>query len=111
MPTDDCMRVWKQLMRLYRQIRAEEESKRLDLTREPDPGFARRAFEWTNGKPLERVLEEDDAPGDFVRSVKQLVDLLRQMTAIVPPGDTSDRIVEAVEGLNRGVIAYTSLEL
>jgi hypothetical protein len=51
----------------------------------------------------------DDAPGDFVRSVKQLVDLLRQLGEIVPPGALADHIEEAIGGLHRGIVAYSSL--
>lgn len=111
LPTEGCLQVWRQLMRLYRQIRAEEEGRRLDLTREPDPGFARKAYLWSKGEALEQVLEEEDAPGDFVRNIKQLVDLLRQIEGITEPGDLGDRIREAIDGLHRGVVAYTSLEL
>lgn len=111
MPTPNCQRVWKQLMRLWRQIRAEEEGRRLDLTREPDPGFARKAYDWTRGEPLEKVLGEDDAPGDFVRATKQLLDLLRQIGELTPPGPLSDALDEAVRGLTRGVVAYSPVDL
>lgn len=111
MPTAACRTVWREVLALYRSIRADEEARGLDLTREPDPGFARKAYDWARGEPLDRVLGEEDAPGDFVRSVKQLLDLLRQLGEILPPGDLTDRIEDAASGLGRGVISYTSLEL
>jgi ATP-dependent RNA helicase HelY len=109
MPTGSATSVWRELMRLWRTVRALEEGRQLDLTREPDPGFAGRAYAWAAGQPLEVVLGEDDAPGDFVRSVKQLVDLLRQLGEIVPPGALADHIEEAIGGLHRGIVAYSSL--
>ena len=59
---------------------------------------------------LEDVLDEEDAPGDFVRSTKQLVDLLRQMEEISLPGDLQKKIRVAVDSLHRGIVAYSSLD-
>jgi ATP-dependent RNA helicase HelY len=60
---------------------------------------------------LEDVLEEDDAPGDFVRSSKQLVDLLRQLLDVDPPAELRAKLRAAVDAINRGVVAYSSLEV
>ena len=49
MPTPACQGVWRKLMQTWRRIRAEEEGRQLDLTREPDPGFASRAYRWASG--------------------------------------------------------------
>jgi ATP-dependent RNA helicase HelY len=98
-------------MRLWQGIRAAEEVRGLELTREPDPGFADRAFRWADGAPLDEVLSQDDAPGDFVRSTKQLVDLLRQLEEVAPTAVLAAVIRDAIAGVYRGVIAYSSLEL
>ena len=53
---------------------------RLDFLREPDPGFAWAAWRWAEGDDLDDVLEGTElAAGDFVRWVKQLVDLAGQV--------------------------------
>jgi ATP-dependent RNA helicase HelY len=111
MPSKRCDNAWRSLMRMWRAIRAEEEGRGLDLTREPDPGFAMRAHAWTSGRPLETVLGEDDAPGDFVRSTKQLVDLLRQLEEVAPSEEVMIKIRKAVSGVHRGIVAYSSLEV
>ena len=111
MPTPASDAVWKKLMQLWRQIRHEEEARSLELTREPDPGFAVRAHMWASGKPLEVVLEEDDAPGDFVRSVKQLIDLLRQLEEVAPSEALAACVSETITKLSRGVVAYSSVAL
>jgi ATP-dependent RNA helicase HelY len=103
--------VWRKLMQTWRRIRGEEEGRQLDLTREPDPGFAAKAYSWASGAALEDVLEEDDAPGDFVRSTKQLVDLLRQLEEIALPGELEQKIRKAVDSLHRGIVAYSSLDV
>src|SRR6185503_8451560 len=100
MPTAACRRTWSELMRLWRKIRAEEEGRQLDLTREPDPGFAPRAYRWASGDPLEDVLGEEDAPGDFVRSTKQLVDLLRQLEELSLPPELAKKIRVAGDSLH-----------
>ncbi len=53
----------------------------LSFLREPDPGFVWAAYRWVRGAKLEDVLESAPGltPGDFVRSVKQLMDLLDQI--------------------------------
>jgi ATP-dependent RNA helicase HelY len=48
------------------------------------------------------------APGDFVRTCKQLLDLLRQIEAVADPS-VADTARWAVEAINRGVVAYTGL--
>lgn len=111
MPSKRCDTAWRGLIKMWRSIRAEEEGRGLDLTREPDPGFAMRAHAWASGRPLETVLGEDDAPGDFVRSTKQLVDLLRQLEEVAPSEDLLIKIREAISGVHRGIVAYSSLEV
>ena len=111
MPTARTSDAWSALMGLWRGIRREEEERGLDLTREPDPGFATTAYLWASGRPLHQVLGDEDEPGDFVRSTKQLIDLLRQLLEIVPPGDLGDRIDATGDTLMRGVVAYSSLEV
>lgn len=110
LPTEASGAVFRRVMTLWRQIRKEEDARSLELTREPDAGFAEKAYLWALGKPLEVVLEEDDRAGDFVRSTKQLIDLLRQIEEVAITSDLRDAVTFALEGINRGVIAYSSLE-
>ena len=111
MPTPASRDVWSELMRLWRRIRRQEETRALELTREPDPGYAARTYLWASGRPLEEVLSEDDAAGDFVRNMKQLIDLMRQLEEVAPRPELGDKISEALDQLRRGVVAYSSLDL
>jgi ATP-dependent RNA helicase HelY len=92
------------------ELSAVEEENRLAFLREPDLGFAWAAHAWARGKPLESVLGPDLTPGDFVRAVKQLMDLLGQIAVAAgrdtPLGGTARR---AVEALRHGVVAYSSV--
>jgi ATP-dependent RNA helicase HelY len=111
MPTRSSADAWRQLGDLWRAIRNDETDNGVELTREPDPGFADRAYHWASGMALEDVLEEDDAPGDFVRSCKQLVDLLRQLLDVDPPAELRANLRATVDAIHRGVVAYSSLEV
>jgi ATP-dependent RNA helicase HelY len=111
MPTPESKTAFDQVMRLWRRIRRDEDARGLDLTREPDPGFVTKAFRWASEDPLEDILGEDDAPGDFVRAVKQLIDLLRQLHAVEEGRPIAAKLGETIDRLNRGIVAYSSLDL
>ena len=94
---------------LYREIRKAEERGGVELCRELDAGFAEPAFHWAEGKALEDALRETEmAPGDFVRTCKQLIDLLR-MIEDVADEDLASLVHEARGAVNRGVVSYTGL--
>jgi ATP-dependent RNA helicase HelY len=110
-PTRAGGRAWERLVRLWGEISSEEQLRGLELTREPDPGFSQQAYRWASGAGLEDVLGPDDAPGDFVRSTKQLIDLVRQLIDAVPEGELLESLRTCADALHRGVVAYSSLEL
>jgi ATP-dependent RNA helicase HelY len=58
-----------------------EQRNGLSFLRDPDPGFVWAAYRWVRGAKLEDVLDSVPGltPGDFVRSTKQLIDLLDQI--------------------------------
>ncbi|HXT90214.1 MAG TPA: DEAD/DEAH box helicase [Trebonia sp.] len=68
------VRTWSELDHL-------EQRNGLSFLREPDPGFVWAAYRWARGAKLEDVLDSVPGltPGDFVRSMKQLIDLLDQV--------------------------------
>jgi ATP-dependent RNA helicase HelY len=97
------VRVWGELDQL-------ETDNGLSFLREPDLGFAWTAYRWARGHALQDVLDDDPAlaPGDFVRWVKQVIDLLDQVAAAA---DVSVAAVarSAAESMRRGVVAYSSV--
>ena len=111
LPTRASKDVWVELMRLWRNIKKEEELRGLDLTREPDPGFAQRVYLWASGSPLQDVLGEDDPAGDFVRVMKQLTDLLRQLEEVATNEALATNVRAAIDGIQRGVVAYSSVDI
>jgi len=100
------VRIWGDLDQL-------EKDNGLSFLREPDLGFAWAAHSWARGAKLESVLESspDLSPGDFVRSVKQLIDLLDQIAAASEPSlpDLAAAARAAIDAMRRGVVAYSSV--
>jgi ATP-dependent RNA helicase HelY len=98
-------------VRLWGRLELVEKDYRLDLSREPDLGFAGTAHRWASGHSLDAVLSAADLPaGDFVRWTKQLIDLLGQVADAAPEGSRVRATAPAAVGaLRRGVVAYSSL--
>ncbi|MGA7419629.1 MAG: hypothetical protein WBW80_16650, partial [Acidimicrobiales bacterium] len=67
---------------------------------------ARSVTRWAEGGLLSSVLADCEvAPGDFVRNVRQLIDLLRQLAQVAPSPSTAEAAELAVGLLRRGVVA------
>jgi ATP-dependent RNA helicase HelY len=89
--------------------RAEQELG-LPLTRLPDAGFVDIARGWAEGVGIDVLLADDEiGAGDFVRNVKQLVDLLRQLAQVATNPDTSAAADAAARRVFRGVVAASSV--
>ncbi len=76
-------------------------------TRLLETGFAPAAHRWASGEPLEALMDEGFSAGDFVRNLKQLIDLARQIAAVAPNAGTARVARQTVEALNRGVVAMS----
>ncbi len=99
---DATMKLWGQLARA-------ERDRRLDFLREPAPGFAWAAFRWASGASLDSVLTDNSmSAGDFVRWIRQLLDLLGQI-ALAADDDVRPVAERAMTALRRGVVAYSSV--
>ena len=103
-----AQRAFRALTRLYRHIHDAEEHHHLELVREPDPGFMWELHRWASGAELEDVLADTEmSAGDFVRSTKQVWDLLRQLAELDAPSPLTERCREAARAIYRGVVAYS----
>jgi ATP-dependent RNA helicase HelY len=95
---------------VWGELDAVEKEHQLSFLREPDLGFAWAAHAWARGRPLEQVLSPDLTPGDLVRAVKQLIDLLDQVAAAAgTTGTVAGTARRAIGALRRGVVAYSSV--
>jgi ATP-dependent RNA helicase HelY len=114
LPSAKVRDVLGRMVRAWGQLDELEMEKGVSFLREPDLRFAAAAYQWAGGARLEDVLESADlTPGDFVRAVKQLIDLLDQIAAAPVPGtagrDLRATARAAIDTIRRGVIAYTAV--
>lgn len=80
----------------------------IQAMRAPDPGFAEMIGDWTAGASLGDLFGEADLPiGDFVRSARQLLDLLRQLSDL--PGLDLPGVEPAIRSIDRGVVAAAGI--
>ncbi|MGW2329566.1 DEAD/DEAH box helicase [Streptomyces sp. NPDC001700] len=115
LPTGPAKEALGEMVRIWGRLDALEEEHKINQAegvgqREPDLGFAWAAYRWASGHGLDEVLREVDMPaGDFVRWCKQLIDVLGQIAAAAPDGAVARNARKAVDGLLRGVVAYSSV--
>jgi ATP-dependent RNA helicase HelY len=98
------------MVRLWGDLDTLEKDHNLDFLREPDLGFANVAWRWASGHTLESVLTEADlTAGDFVRAMRQLLDLLDQVADAAGDSPLRKTARHAVGSLRRGVVDYATL--
>ena len=110
LPGGRVRQVLADMVSLWSELDALERRHHVDFLREPDLGFAWAAFRWAEGATLDEVLSETDlAAGDFVRWVKQLLDLTDQVADAAGDADLRRTARASSGALRRGVVAYSSL--
>ena len=94
---------------LWAELEAVERSHGVSFLREPDLGFAWAAYRWAGGVDLDDVLEDVDlAAGDFVRWVKQVLDVADQVGVATTDPLLRKTVRELVTAMRRGVVAYSA---
>ena len=101
---------WQSLEYIAHELALAEEDAGLPATRPPDPGFIGLAYAWARGENLSQVMQDEEMTGgDFVRNIKQLIDLLRQLGDVADEESTRRQCRRAAESLFRGVVAASSV--
>jgi ATP-dependent RNA helicase HelY len=109
-PRSDLQRRWRGVEELARRLADDEAAAGLPPTRPLDPGFAPVARAWAAGDDLSRVIaDEEVSGGDFVRNIKQLIDLLRQIEQVASVPDTARAAARAADDLFRDIVAASSV--
>ena len=110
MPGSNLRERWVHVEHVARELNLAEEDAGLPATRPPDAGFALLAHGWAKGEELSTLIEDEDMTGgDFVRNVKQLIDLLRQLGDAAEEPETGRACRKAADALFRGVVAASSV--
>jgi ATP-dependent RNA helicase HelY len=96
-----CISTWSKLVYL-------EEGEGLNPQREPNFDLAWSSYRWANGNSLHSILRETEIPvGDFVRNMRQIIDLLGQLMSARSELTALTR--EAIKRIDRGVVAYSAV--
>ena len=110
LPGNGVREVLEETYRLWADLDRLEREHKLDFLRRPDAGFAWIAYRWAEGDDLDDLLGDTDlSAGDFVRWMKQLLDLAGQVAAAAGGSPLRATARETVQLLRRGVVAYSGL--
>ena len=96
-PIDEIAAMWDRITKL-------EADHGLDPSRYPDVGLVDTIAGWADGLDLDELFDtEDIRAGDFVRSARQVLDLLRQVRDGFPQWRSVAQ--QAIERIDRGIVA------
>ena len=110
MPSAKVTSTITEVLSLWTELEKIEADFGVQTQREPDAGFAFISYRWATGNSLANVLKGSDmSVGDFVRSTKQLIDLLNQIAGASE--NLRPTCKEAIKKIDRGVVAYLMGEL
>jgi ATP-dependent RNA helicase HelY len=108
-PSPQVARRSRAIDAIWRDLQVAEREARLPETRRPDPGFTAAIHAWARGVELADILDDEEMTGgDFVRNVKQAVDLLHQVADVAPDPVTAATAHAAADAARRGVVAASS---
>lgn len=107
-PSETLEQRWGLLVNLWERHTAAEQAHGLAATRPPQPGFGPLAYAWAQLRDLEELLEDTSLdPGDFVRTSRQIMDVLRQLrdaAGALGVGGLDRTASQALAAVDRGVV-------
>jgi ATP-dependent RNA helicase HelY len=110
LPPGRAREVLAETVSIWGELSAAEDEQHLSFLREPDLGFAWAVHAWARGTQLDKLVGTDLTAGDFVRAMKQLIDLLGQLAVADAGGELGKTARAAMDLLRRGVVAYSPVE-
>ncbi len=116
-PTAPLRRALVETRRLSAKLRADEQTHRLNPSRDPDEGFVTACHRWATTGELATALEASDVSGtgtplpagDFVRWCRQVLDLLDQIRIAATEKGLRNSANRAIDDIRRGVVAVDGL--
>jgi ATP-dependent RNA helicase HelY len=109
LPQGRTREVLAEMADIWGELSAVENGQHLSFLREPDLGFAWTVHSWARGTSLEKLAGAELTAGDFVRAVKQLIDLLSQIAVVAAGEELASTARKAIDLVRRGVVAYSSV--
>lgn len=104
-PNEATQRSVRGIVSCVSEVQRLESAYGLPATRDVDPGLFAATYGWASGGGLGDILgDEELSGGDFVRSMKQVIDVLTQVAAIAPLSQTRSTARRAIELIQRGIV-------
>ena len=110
-PDDECRERSALIFERAEEISEAERRHSLTLSRPPDAAFLATAHAWAAGATYTQLWQAElaggDAPagGDFVRQMRQLIDLVDRIADVAPAADTRRTAAASRAALDRDVVA------
>jgi ATP-dependent RNA helicase HelY len=109
-PNRDVRQRWGRIADLSAELAVLEARHGLSQHRPPEPTFFSVAHAWVAGQGFASVVSDEDLTGgDFVRTIKQLVDVLGQVAQVATDPATRSAANAAADRAFRGVVADASI--
>jgi ATP-dependent RNA helicase HelY len=107
-PRGEVEEVLNDLVTCWAEIQRSEVDVGLEPMREPDLAFCWASYRWASGHSLGAILRGTELTvGDFVRSMKQIIDLLRQIGNASP--HLAQTVDNALKRIDRGIVSYAGM--
>ncbi|WP_099332024.1 DEAD/DEAH box helicase [Actinomyces minihominis] len=106
-PTARLELVWTETMRIYEELHAAEVAASHEVTTPPAGQLLPEMYRWAKGASLASILESSElSGGDFVRWVRQVLDMLDQLRRL-EESEIRSAATKARDRLLHGVVAWT----
>ena len=108
-PTESLEKAFKKSEKYITKLNTNERDAGIKESRGLDFAMVYPSYLWAKGKPLNEILESRDiAGGDFVRAMKSILDLLRQIEDASPGQKTKDLASATIDACFRDIIEISS---
>lgn len=108
LPTS-LLKAWGKTLQAVDRVHAAEKAHGVEASPQPDPGLLAPCLAWAHGASLSTALADDEMQGgDFVRWIRQVIDLLDQIRGLEDPV-LSAKTKQARDLLVHGVVAWSAL--
>jgi ATP-dependent RNA helicase HelY len=109
LPHGRAREVLADMTSIWSDLSAIETAQHLSFLREPDLAFAWTVHAWARGTSLAKLVGAELTAGDFVRAIRQLIDLLGQIAVVARGDKLAATARSAIDLLRRGVVDYSSV--
>ena len=103
------LKAWGKTLQAVDRVHTAEKAHGVEASPQPDPGLLAPCLAWAHGASLSTALADDEMQGgDFVRWIRQVIDLLDQIRGLEDPV-LSAKAKQARDLLVHGVVAWSAL--